>query len=588
MRTNDWVGKRQAARQPVNMRGEVRFLDGRPPIECLIIDISATGCALDLLGDVEAPEDFDLFIPSRGETKICKIRRNNGQKLGVAFLKSRLDDPLVMQTLLERVGRLERGYAELKGQPSTTAALTGERRASDEPRRADDRELAYAGPSIDNRLQALAAGLADMRATMDAHVSRTAAVAAPVDLTPKVDEQAREIVALKDEMANLAKALRGTTVGDAPDAVTNALDIAKLKSELTELSVAMRNIAALPAMNARAAAPAPVVGAPSQSDTREIAKIRAELSELRALVQVPRDVPVEKPVVEERTSVIKMRFDESQLSQDLDGALANVTERRLGEIAEGMKTLRIDFDGLKETVHALDETVASGEAMQAVVSKEALDALTTAREQAIALGERIDQLDGKVSGAAALALEEARPAIDKAINGLREDFRGALGNIPPEKLLAVPGAIDAMKAALETIRREVTEVRTATRIFDETPAGVGAPVDRKELIKTRVDLSRLREDLDGALANVPQERLMEFADGIGSLRAEVGELREQMRVLGGKAAAEASESSAHAPAADPALAAQIEELRGATKTLILLVSKTLNRLPAPANDQAAA
>jgi hypothetical protein len=60
-------------------------------------------------------DDFDLFIEARNEVKICKVRRAAGVKLGVAFLKSRLDDPLVMQTLMERVLRLERGYAELKG-----------------------------------------------------------------------------------------------------------------------------------------------------------------------------------------------------------------------------------------------------------------------------------------------------------------------------------------------------------------------------------------------------------------------------------------------------------------------------------------
>ncbi len=75
MRNNDWVGKRAAARQNCQMRAEMRFLDGRPPMECTIIDISATGCRVQLPSEFECPEDFDLFIPSRSETKIAKIRR---------------------------------------------------------------------------------------------------------------------------------------------------------------------------------------------------------------------------------------------------------------------------------------------------------------------------------------------------------------------------------------------------------------------------------------------------------------------------------------------------------------------------------
>ena len=96
MRTNDWVGKRKAARQPVNMRAEIRFLDGRSPVECRITDISSTGCAVELKTEIPDLEDFDLFIEARGETKICKLRRGGGTTLGVAFLKSRLDDPLVI------------------------------------------------------------------------------------------------------------------------------------------------------------------------------------------------------------------------------------------------------------------------------------------------------------------------------------------------------------------------------------------------------------------------------------------------------------------------------------------------------------
>ena len=114
MRSNDWVGKRAAARQNCQMRAEMKFLDGIPPEECVVIDISASGCRIEMPTDAPVPEDFDLFIPSRNETKIAKVRRQEGKLLGVAFLRSRLDDPLVMQTLLERVARLERGYSELR------------------------------------------------------------------------------------------------------------------------------------------------------------------------------------------------------------------------------------------------------------------------------------------------------------------------------------------------------------------------------------------------------------------------------------------------------------------------------------------
>ena len=449
MRTNDWVGKRQAARQPVNMRGEMRFLDGNPPKECLITDISATGCAIELFEEFDVPEDFDLFIPSRSETKICKIRRAAGVKLGVAFLKSRLDDPLVMQTLLERVLRLERGYAELKGAPISAAGATSDRRESSEPRRAEDRELAIAGPSIDQRIQSLASGLAELRGSVDKLLSEPRPEAAP-DLSPRVEEQSRDIGALKDEMAALAKAMRGAAgvglaplnVGAAP-VVDNGADISTLREELNRLSVAMREIAAAPALKAR---PAAAAAAPVESGTREIAKIRADISELRA-----------------------------------------------------------------------------------------------------------------------------------ALDAMREDAAAKAAEKP-----AAPAA----------------------------PAGT--PFDRMEMIKTRTEMARMRDDLEGALASIPQERFLEFAEAIGAIRAEVGALREQVRFLGGVAATTRAETAADGGFADgfAALHAEVEELRarmtgmeklgpppsrfstspapsdaevvelrGAVKALIVLVSQALNRLP---------
>ena len=108
---NEWIGRRQAVRQTCHMRAEMRFLDGRVPIECMIVDISATGARIELPDGFECPEDFDLFIPSRSETKIARMRRQEDNVVGIAFLKSRQDDPLVLQSIIERLARLEHAMA---------------------------------------------------------------------------------------------------------------------------------------------------------------------------------------------------------------------------------------------------------------------------------------------------------------------------------------------------------------------------------------------------------------------------------------------------------------------------------------------
>ncbi len=362
MRTNDWVGKRKAARQPVNMRAEIRFLDGRPPVECRITDISSTGCAVELKTEIPDLEDFDLFIEARGETKICKLRRGGGTTLGVAFLKSRLDDPLVMQTLMERVLRLERGFAEMKGAPPSIerGSSEEERRVSGEARRTADRELEFSGPSIDQRIQALAAGLAEMRSAVD-RLSNASTVPAPADFAPRLEAQGSDIAALKQEMAALSKTLRSTlsapsggvsaALADLAPAQDHTDDIAVLKREMASLSVAMREIAASPAMRSQ---PAATLAPAPEMLTRDIAKVRADVSELRAAMEALQSTPNGRAP----TPLVDYSLDIADLRDRVEGALDNAPNERLLEFANAIGALRAEMGALKAQRGAtLDQAV---------------------------------------------------------------------------------------------------------------------------------------------------------------------------------------------------------------------------------------
>ncbi len=344
MRTNDWVGKRKAARQPVNMRGELRFLDGRPPVTCRITDISATGSAIELSEEIPNLDDFDLFIEARSETKFCKVRRADGVRLGVAFLKSRLDDPLVMQTLMERVLRLERGYAEMRGAPILESAeATGERRQGQEPRRTADRELEFAGPSIDQRIQALAAGLSELRGIVDTAVSAPRPDAIK-ELAPAVEANASDIASLKSEMRDFARALRGAATGDvgnaAPNAIDHSDDIAFLREEFASLSASMREMSASPAMRATPVA----ASAAPETFTREIAKIRADISELRAAIGTKSVAPA--PWLDGGDSATGLQSARPGLRADIDvsreivrTALPPQAAREIDDLRNAVRTL---------------------------------------------------------------------------------------------------------------------------------------------------------------------------------------------------------------------------------------------------------
>lgn len=296
---NEWIGRRQAVRQTCHMRAEMRFLDGRVPIECMVIDISATGARIELPEGFECPEDFDLFIPSRSETKIAKIRRQEDNVAGIAFLKSRHDDPMAMQSIIERLARLERGYSELKKAGAPSAA--GERRHDDAvpaeppllPEAAVAPELAGVGTAhLERRLDALAESLADLQTTFVMSIARR---------EPQVDHST-DIQVLKSQLADLTAAVTANA-GAAPNASVPTAQVAammapvaetqqevvELKSEMERLSAALGALIT-PAADDRepVEAPAEAADQADEDDGRktqfQLAQLKAELAELRTAI----------------------------------------------------------------------------------------------------------------------------------------------------------------------------------------------------------------------------------------------------------------------------------------------------------------
>lgn len=79
------VGKRKAERRDCYVKAQV-MLPGRDPIDCIIINFSATGARARLVAEAELPARFKLFIPSRPETKPALLRWRNGLEFGCDIL----------------------------------------------------------------------------------------------------------------------------------------------------------------------------------------------------------------------------------------------------------------------------------------------------------------------------------------------------------------------------------------------------------------------------------------------------------------------------------------------------------------------
>ncbi|MDF2117982.1 PilZ domain-containing protein [Roseiarcaceae bacterium H3SJ34-1] len=333
---NEWIGRRQAVRQTCHMRAEMRFLDGRVPIECTVIDISATGARVQLPDGFECPEDFDLFIPSRSETKIAKMRRQEDNVAGVAFLKSRHEDPLVLQSIVERLARLERGYSELKKAGFPAAA--GERRHDDAPQAelpllpeaAIAPELIGAGTAhLEQRLDALAESLADLQTTFVMSIARR---------EPQIDHST-DIQVLKSQLADLTAAVNANG-GATPDVSVPAAqvaamlapvaetqqDVVELKSEMERLS------AALGALIEPAAEDQAPVEAPSQASAEDNQKTQLQLTQLKAeLAELRTAIPqhVVEPVTAAPAAVAR------DATEDQNGQL----EAEVRDLRDSVRTL---------------------------------------------------------------------------------------------------------------------------------------------------------------------------------------------------------------------------------------------------------
>jgi len=55
-------------------------------IECLVCNVSQSGAAIEIKGNVCIPESFNLMIESERLNKSCRVVWRKYQRLGVAFI----------------------------------------------------------------------------------------------------------------------------------------------------------------------------------------------------------------------------------------------------------------------------------------------------------------------------------------------------------------------------------------------------------------------------------------------------------------------------------------------------------------------
>lgn len=85
LKKTDHAEKRQFGRRETHLRGWVRVA-GRPPISCIVRDLSQGGALLEFMDDTWLPFGFRLTTECKQVDRYCEPRHKQGTRIGVQFV----------------------------------------------------------------------------------------------------------------------------------------------------------------------------------------------------------------------------------------------------------------------------------------------------------------------------------------------------------------------------------------------------------------------------------------------------------------------------------------------------------------------
>lgn len=82
--SDDAKNRRQDRRRNVR-EASILTGDGRSPISCVVLDLSASGARLHVHDQTEVPAAFHLLLIATGEQHACDVVWRTGEEMGVKF-----------------------------------------------------------------------------------------------------------------------------------------------------------------------------------------------------------------------------------------------------------------------------------------------------------------------------------------------------------------------------------------------------------------------------------------------------------------------------------------------------------------------
>lgn len=82
--SDDDKNRRQERRRSVRI-ASILTSDGRSPISCVVLDLSASGARLHIHDQAEVPDEFRLLLVATGDEHPCTTVWRSGNEMGVRF-----------------------------------------------------------------------------------------------------------------------------------------------------------------------------------------------------------------------------------------------------------------------------------------------------------------------------------------------------------------------------------------------------------------------------------------------------------------------------------------------------------------------
>ncbi len=148
--------RRQAERRECSIKAQAHRYDGAPPIDCIVTDFSPTGAKIVFPTGQEPPSAFDLFVPSRGDTRHALVRWKTPESIGVEFIQGRgSTEDQRLSEMLVRIAKIEEEFRAFRADVALARAGA---MAQHEAPRTDALQVAapVVSPDVDGILSRLA------------------------------------------------------------------------------------------------------------------------------------------------------------------------------------------------------------------------------------------------------------------------------------------------------------------------------------------------------------------------------------------------------------------------------------------------